>query len=120
MKIPISDLDLPQYKKLRANLRVIYGTKPTRVGRFLCIVAGFGEVVFVVGIILTLFADTTITTSHMFIGLALSWVMGILANLYDKRFGKLALPKEVSDLRTQNIKRDLQCAAVRRRTEQKL
>ncbi|CAH1592741.1 hypothetical protein DC915_RS03260 [Vibrio parahaemolyticus] len=89
MRISLEDLDKPELRRLRDNLRLFHGTKPTTVGTMISIIASIGELCFTIGIVLVLLVDSKYTFTQMLIGLFMSFLMHLLANAYDKRFAKI-------------------------------
>ncbi|MBE4621117.1 hypothetical protein ABRZ80_20600 [Vibrio vulnificus] len=89
MQISKDDLNKPEFRTLRNNLRLIHGTRPTTIGTLLSIVAAIGELVFTIAMVVVLIVDTEYTFTQMLIGLVASFIVHWVANAYDKRFAEI-------------------------------
>jgi len=93
MRASKEQLGSPAFRKLRDNLRAIYGTQPTFVGSLLSIMAVIGDLFFTIAIVVVLLVDTKYTVMQMVIGLLVSLLLHWLAKAYDKRFAEINHPK---------------------------
>lgn len=89
MQISKDDLNKPEFRTLRNNLRLIHGTRPTTIGTLLSIVAAIGQLVFTIAMVVVLIVDTEYTFTQMLIGLFASFIVHLIANAYDKRFAEI-------------------------------